>query len=57
MTQLAVKEKLNTLEAEIKLLKIAFSNRLDFNVDEANWRKVKLVSSKARAKIFEKVYG
>jgi hypothetical protein len=57
MNKVAVKEKLNTLEAEIKLLKTAVTERPDFEIDEINWKKIKPALKKARAQTYKEVYG
>ena len=57
MNKVAVKEKLNTLEAEIKLLKAAVAERPDFEIDEINWKKAKPALKKARAQTHKEVYG
>ncbi len=57
MNKIAVKEKLNTLEAEIKLLKVAVIGQPDFEIDEINWKKIEPTLKKARAKSYKEVYG
>ena len=57
MNKIAIKEKINTLEAEIRLLKNAVISRPDFNVDEENWKKLKSDSKKIRAKLFKSWYA
>ena len=55
MNKLAVREKLNIMEAEIKILKTAMLARPDFEVDEKNWKKVKPALKKARAQTYREV--
>lgn len=57
MNKIAVKEKLNSLEAEIRILRTAVNGRPDFEIDEINWKKVKPALKKARAQTFKEVYG
>ena len=57
MNKLAVKEKLDSLEAEIKLLQTAVSERPDFEIDEINWKKIRPALKKVRAKLFKETYG
>ena len=57
MNKIAIKEKINILEAEIRLLKNAVISRPDFNVDEENWKKLKSDSKKIRAKLFKSRYA
>lgn len=57
MNKLAVKEKINILEAEIRLLKNAVTSRPDFDVDEDNWKRLKPDSKKIRAKLFKSRYA
>ncbi len=57
MNKLAVKNKLMNLEAQIGLLKKAVADEPDFDIDEANWKKIRPVAKKIRAKLFKKTYG
>jgi len=57
MNQTTVKEKIQNLEAEIRLLKTAVSGRPDFSIDEINWRKFKPAVKKARAEISKEMYA
>ena len=57
MTNTAVKEKLKFIEAEIRLLRTAVTKRPDFDVDEANWKKIKPAVKKIRKKLFKQSYG
>ena len=57
MTTTAVQEKLKTIEAQIKILKIAVTKRPNFDIDEMNWKKIKPVLKKARSQVSKKVYG
>ena len=52
-----VKNKIANLEAQIILLKKAIKPRLDLNIDEANWQKIKGVAKNSRMKVYRKVYG
>ena len=52
-----VKNKIASLEAQIILLKKAVKPRLDLDIDETNWRKVKKTIKNSRAKIYKKAYG
>ena len=57
MNNLAVSQKLNRMEVEIKILKLAVSQRPDFEIDEINWKKIKPALKKARAQTYKEVYG
>lgn len=57
MDKIAVKEKLNNLEAEIQILRTAVNERPDFDIDDANWKKIKPALKKARAQTYKEVYG
>lgn len=57
MTNTAVKEKLNSLEAEIRVLRTTVTKRPNFDIDEANWKKIKPALKKARSQVSKKVYG
>ena len=57
MTITMVKNKIASLEAQIILLKKAVKPRLDLDIDETNWRKVKKTIKNSRAKIYKKAYG
>lgn len=52
-----VKNKIASLEAQIILLKKAIKPRLDLNIDEINWQKVKKAVKNVRLKTYKKVYG
>lgn len=52
----AVKNKIMDLEAEIGLLKKAVNSRPNFDVDEANWKKIRPAAKKIRNKVYKKVY-
>ena len=57
MNKINIKEKLNNLEAEVKLIKKAFFSKPNFDVDEANWQKVKPLLNRTRAKLFKQFYA
>lgn len=57
MNKLAIKEKINNLEAEIKLLKNAVSSQPDFAIDEKNWKKLKPAARQIRTKLFKSRYA
>lgn len=57
MAQTALKSKILDLESEIQLLKQALVKEPDFGVDEANWRKVRPIAKKTRAKLYRRRYG
>jgi hypothetical protein len=57
VNKIAISEKLNTLEAEIKFLRKAVAERPDFEVDEANWKKIGPALKKARTQTYKKIYG
>ena len=57
MNRTMVKEKLNKMEAEIKLIRVGLSKSIDFTVDEKNWLSVKAASKKARSKILKEQYA
>ncbi len=57
MNKIAVREKLNSLEAEIQILRTAVSQQPDFEIDELNWKKIKPALKKARAQTYKEVYG
>jgi len=57
MTTQTLVKKIANLEVEIALIKKTASRRPDFAIDEDNWRKVRKVVKKARAKTYKNVYG
>ncbi len=57
MTVIMVKNKIANLEAQILLLKKTVKSRLDVDIDETNWQKVKKTVKNSRMKIYKKVYG
>ncbi len=52
-----MRERVQALEAEVRLLKTAVSQRPDFSVDDKNWQKVKPSSRKIRAKLYKARYA
>ena len=57
MEKTAIKQKLNILEAEVKVLRLATRRPIDLGIDDANWRKVKATSKRVRRTLFRKLYG
>lgn len=57
MDKVAVREKLNILEGEIRILRTAMNERPDFDIDEINWQKIRPALKKARAKMAKEIYG
>lgn len=57
MTKALVREKIISLEAELSLLKAALTERPNFALDEANWRKVRAAAKRARKRVWGAVYG
>lgn len=57
MNKISVMEKLNRLEKEIKFLKSTLAPKIDFLIDEKNWKKVSKELKKSRAKVFQRTYG
>jgi hypothetical protein len=57
MEKTAMKQKLNTLEAEVRALRMAMRRPLDLAIDDANWKKLKPTSDRVRRKLFKKLYG
>ena len=57
MSKVRIIERLNRLEKEVKMLKSLFPPKVDFSIDEKNWKKIKKELKKSRAQIFKKVYG
>lgn len=57
MNKVSVIEKLNKLEKEVKFLKLSLFPKVDFLIDEKNWKKISKELKKSRAKVFKKVYG
>ena len=52
-----IKRKLNTLEAEVKMLRMATRRPVDFAADDANWQRLKTTSKRIRRKLFKRQYG
>ena len=50
-------KKVLGLEAEIKTLKQKIEREPDFDIDEANWKKVKQETKKIRARLYQSRYG
>ena len=57
MNKVAVSQKLNRMEVEIKFLKKAVNQRSDFDSEEKIWQKIKPALKKARAQVAKEVYG
>ena len=57
MTQATVIKKVLGLEAEIKTLKRKIEKEPDFDIDEANWRKVRQETKKIRTRVYQSRYG
>jgi len=58
MNTVAIKNKIRSLEAELKLLKTAVYNKpIDFEADEKVWKMVKPILKKARAEIYKRTYA
>ena len=49
-------EKINKLEKELKNLKLSLRPRIDFEVDEKVWSKVKKYLKESRKKIYKLTY-
>ena len=57
MNKVIAQEKIQVLEAEVKLLKTAIAGAPDFVVDDVNWAKVKPTAKKVRAKVYKARYA
>lgn len=57
MEQTTIKQKLNTLEAEVRMLRLALRRPINFAVDDLNWQQLKSTSKRGRQKLFKKRYG
>jgi len=57
MNRVNVIEKLNKLEKEVKFLKLTLAPRVNFLIDEKNWKKVSKELKKSRMRVFRRVYG
>ena len=57
MEKIAIKQKLNTIEAEVRALRLAIRRPLDLTIDDANWKKLKPSSKRIRRTLFKKLYG
>ncbi|MEK7480117.1 MAG: hypothetical protein AAB665_02390 [Patescibacteria group bacterium] len=57
MMKVAVKNRVQELEAEVRLLKTAVAERPDFDIDEKNWQKVKSTSKKVRSELYKARYA
>lgn len=49
--------KLVDLEAQVRLLKTALKQGINFDIDEKNWRKMKPVLKRNRKRLFKNIYG
>jgi hypothetical protein len=57
MQNTVIKRKLNTLEAEVKVLRMALRRPVDLGIDVANWNQLKATSKRIRRKLFKQRYG
>jgi len=57
MQNTTLKRKLNSLEAEVKVLRMALRHPVDFAIDEANWQRLKPTSKRVRRKLFKQRYA
>ena len=58
MNATMIKNKIQVLEAELRLIKSAvFNKQIDFEADEKIWKVVKPVLKRARAQVYKKVYA
>jgi hypothetical protein len=56
MTNINVKEKIQTLEGEIEVLKRLVAKKPDFEIDEKNWKKIAPRVKKIRKELYRKSY-
>ncbi len=57
MNSTAVKTKLLHLQAQLDLMRKTVTQRPDFSVDEAIWKKIRPEAKKARRNIWRGLYG
>ena len=57
MENITIKRKLDTLEAEVKVLRMAMRRPADVRIDEANWARLKPAAKRIRTKLFKQRYG
>jgi hypothetical protein len=58
MTTTAIKNKILSMEAELKLLKSAvFSRPIDYGADEKIWKIIKPILKRSRAETYRKLYA
>jgi hypothetical protein len=50
-------EKINRLEKELKALKLLLKPKIDWNIDEKIWQRVRKELKESRKKIYKKFYG
>jgi hypothetical protein len=50
-------EKLNKLEREVKTLRRTLLPKIDFEIDEKNWKRIFKELKKSRVRVFKKIYG
>jgi len=53
----ALQQRIEKVEAEIKLIKQTKLPRPDFSIDGKNWKSVRSALKKARAKVFKARYA
>ena len=57
MPNLNVREKIQTIEGEIEVLKRLVVREPDFEIDEKNWQKIAPEAKKIRRELYRKTYG
>jgi hypothetical protein len=58
MTTTAIKNKILSMEAELKLLKSAvFSRPIDYEADDRTWKMIKPILKRSRAETYRKLYA
>lgn len=56
MNSVVAQNRIQALEAEIRLLKTAVAGKPDLLIDDVNWKKVKSTAKKVREKLYKAHY-
>lgn len=57
MTKTEIRDRVLNLQAQVGMLMKAVVERPNFDVDEENWKKVRVAVKKIRKAIYQKSYG
>jgi hypothetical protein len=57
MINTVIQKRLSAIEVEVRMLRAKVARRPNLAVDDANWKKVRPLAKKIRAKLYKARYG